>query len=105
MIERRRDADGVREKSRDRDEEQDVTRTVTVRSHHEVVRVDAHPSATRVCRQSNVDHSLYLLRQKPAKGFRPNPDDPTPPTSAHAPGKYHLRNVPERANLNHPANY
>ena len=45
VIERRRDADGVGEKSRDRDEEQDVTRTVTVRSHHEIVRVDATLSA------------------------------------------------------------
>ena len=38
VIERRRDgdADGVREKSRDRDEEQNVTRTeVTLRSDHD----------------------------------------------------------------------
>ena len=42
VIERRRDgdADGVREKSRDRDEEQNVTRIVTVRSDHEKIRVD-----------------------------------------------------------------
>ena len=79
-----------------------MTRTVTVRSHHEVVRVDANPSATRVCRPSNVDHSLYLLRQKPAKGFCPNPDTSNTPTSTHAPGKYHPRNVPERANLTPP---
>eukprot|EP00966_Prymnesium_polylepis_P243273 5625904-Prymnesium_polylepis.1 len=39
VIERRRDGDtdGVREKSRDR--EQNVTRPVTVRSHHEIRRV------------------------------------------------------------------
>ena len=39
VIERRRDgdADGVREKRRDRDEEQDVTRTVTLRSYHDSV--------------------------------------------------------------------
>ena len=37
VIERRRDgdADGVREKRRDSDEEQDVTRTVTLRSDHD----------------------------------------------------------------------
>ena len=50
VIERRLDADGVREKSRragDAEEEQIVMRIVTVRSHHEVVRVDANPSANQ----------------------------------------------------------
>ena len=60
VIERRRDggdADGVREKSRDRDEEQNVTRTVTVRSCHEMIRVDDQ----RVCRQYDSDRLLYPL--------------------------------------------
>ena len=59
VIERRRDgdADGVREKSRYRDEEQNVTRTVTVRNCHEMIRVDDQP----VCYQRNTDRSLYPL--------------------------------------------
>ena len=71
VIERRRDADGVGEKSRragDAEEEQIVLRIVTVRSDHEITRVrDRHPRVS-----PTMYSSLTLSTEKPSKGFLPN---------------------------------
>jgi hypothetical protein len=96
VIERRRDADGVGEKSRragDAEEEQIVSRIVTVRSHHEMIRVGGQRAKPCASSAMLTTHSIYFARGLPSKSGRSN----TPNIRTHAPGKYHPRNVPERA--------
>ena len=82
VIERRRDADGVREKSRDRDEEQDVTRTVTVRSHHEMIRV----SDRRVCYPQYRQDKQLVPESPETSGLTSMHQEST--IRMQAPGKY-----------------
>ena len=107
VIERRRDgdADGVREKSRDRDEEQNVMRIVTVRSDHEMTRVrDRHPRVSPTIYSSLILSPREALGRASCQTRTSNSDIqhvPRCPGARHAswkalgmlPGK-HPRNVP-----------
>ena len=108
VIERRRDADGVGEKSRragDAEEEQIASRVVTGRSHHEIIRLGGQRA--KPCVSSTMLNSSLYPPGKPSEGLPTKPGRSNSSHTApqhlnirmHAPRKYHPRNVPERANL------